>query len=77
VRLLPHWLGSPVCAAGSGFEVYEGLWSRVDVAPIWGQLRPRALEVAKLAALDGLAAAIAPDAAAPVYLRNDVATPQS
>ena len=77
VRLPPHWLGGPVCGAGSGFEVYEGLSSRFELAPIWGQLRPRALEVAQLAALDGLAAAVAPDAAEPVYLRNDVATPQS
>jgi tRNA threonylcarbamoyladenosine biosynthesis protein TsaB len=77
VRLPAHWLGGPVCGAGSGFEVYEGLSSRFELAPIWGQLRPRALEVAQLAALDGLAAAVAPDAAEPVYLRNDVATPQS
>jgi len=77
VRLPPQWLGSPVCGAGSGFEAYEGLSSRVEITPIWGQLRPRALEVARLAALDGLAAAVAPDAAEPVYLRNDVATPQS
>ena len=80
VRLPAHWggagAGAGVCGAGSGFEVYELLSSRLALAPIWGYLRPRALEVAQLAALDGLATAVAPDAAQPVYLRNDVATPQ-
>ena len=77
VRLPPHWRGEGVCGAGSGFEVYEALSSRLELTSIWGHLRPRALEVAQLGALDGLATAVPPDAAQPVYLRNDVATPQS
>ncbi|MGA2562688.1 MAG: tRNA (adenosine(37)-N6)-threonylcarbamoyltransferase complex dimerization subunit type 1 TsaB [Steroidobacteraceae bacterium] len=77
VHLPRHWSASPVCGAGSGFEAYEALSSRLQLAPVWGRLRPRALEVARLAALDGLATAVPPDAAEPVYLRNDVATPQS
>jgi tRNA A37 threonylcarbamoyladenosine modification protein TsaB len=77
VHLPPHWSASPVCGAGSGFEAYEALSSRLQLTPVWGRLRPRALEVARLAALDGLATAVPPDAAEPVYLRNDVATPQS
>jgi tRNA threonylcarbamoyladenosine biosynthesis protein TsaB len=79
VRIPSEWLGGAVCAAGSGFTAYPQLVAipGVILEPIWGQMRPRAFEVASLAALDGLAAALPPEAAEPVYLRNDVATPQS
>jgi hypothetical protein len=36
---------------------------------------PRAREIAALAAADGLALAVAPEQALPVYLRDDVAVP--
>jgi tRNA threonylcarbamoyladenosine biosynthesis protein TsaB len=75
VRLPPAWAGQPVCAAGSGFEAYVTLQSLAagGLNPIWGHLRPRALEVAQLAALEGLGQAVAPDRAQPVYLRDEVA----
>ncbi len=75
VRLPEHWHGGGVCAAGSGFEVYPALRALAgcELRAIWGHLRPRALEIAQLAAFDGLAAAVAPEAAQPVYLRDEVA----
>jgi len=76
VRLPADWLGAAVCAAGSGFEAYPALSALAGSAlsPIWGHLRPRALEVAQLAAQAGLEQAISPEAAQPVYLRDTVAT---
>ena len=76
VRLPADWLGAAVCAAGSGFEAYPALSGLPGstLSPIWGQLRPRALEVAQLAAQAGLQQAISPEAAEPVYLRDTVAT---
>jgi tRNA threonylcarbamoyladenosine biosynthesis protein TsaB len=84
VRLPPDWHGAPVCGAGSGFEAYEGILARpaglaglpgAALAPLFGHLRPRAREIAELAAIDGIAAAVAPESAQPVYLREDVAAP--
>jgi tRNA threonylcarbamoyladenosine biosynthesis protein TsaB len=75
VVLPPAWAGAPICGVGSGFAAYARL-----LAPITGQLmavfadfRPRAREVALLAASDGLAAAVPAEQAQPVYLRDDVA----
>jgi tRNA A37 threonylcarbamoyladenosine modification protein TsaB len=74
VRLPAAWAGARICGAGSGFDAYPALRSRPDLplAPIFGAMRPRALEIARLAAADGLAAAVAPEAAQPVYLRDEV-----
>jgi tRNA threonylcarbamoyladenosine biosynthesis protein TsaB len=79
VRLPVDWLGSRVCAAGSGFEAYAALTALAEtgLAPVWGHLRPRALEVARLAAADGLAQAVSPQDARPVYLRDQVAVAPS
>jgi tRNA threonylcarbamoyladenosine biosynthesis protein TsaB len=79
VQLPAAWLGASVCGAGSGFEVYAslGVLPAVELAPIWGHLRPRALEIAQLAAQEGPAHAVPPEAAQPVYLRDEVATPPS
>jgi len=74
---------SPPCvAAGSGFGAYPLLQERWHIAQGTGQggmllldCPPRARDVAALAALDGLAAALPAADAAPVYLRDSVATP--
>ena len=75
VRLPDAWAGQAVCAAGSGFEAYAPLQALAAAgpAPVWGHLRPRALEVAQLAALEGIGRAVPPDRAQPVYLRDEVA----
>lgn len=75
VHVPSQWQGKAVCAAGSGFEAYAGLRDLPDapLAPIWGHLRPHALEIAHLAALDGPGQAVAPEMAQPVYLRDKVA----
>ena len=70
------WLGArrPAGGAGSGFTVHPELAALgARLAPLDPALRPRAREIALLAAHDGLAAAVAPELALPVYLRNDVA----
>ena len=70
-----EWLDdAPAGGAGSGFAVHPELAELgARLAPLAAMLRPRAHEVALLAAHDGLAAALAPELALPVYLRNDVA----
>ena len=77
VRLPPAWAdtGRAVCGAGSGFGVYAALDALpgVALAPVFADLRPRAREIAELAAQDGLSCAVAPEAAQPVYLRDEVA----
>ena len=69
------WINTlPTCAAGSGFAAYPALSvSLAMLAPTLAELRPRALEVASLAAHDGLARAVPPEQALPVYVRNNVA----
>lgn len=62
-------------AVGSGFEAYPVLRERWWAAAVtlWlPALRPRAQEIARLAAADGLACAVAPEQALPVYLRDQV-----
>jgi tRNA threonylcarbamoyladenosine biosynthesis protein TsaB len=74
------WLGSAAAAgAGSGFGVYSALAEfGAQLAPLAAELRPRAREIALLAAHDGAGAAVAPELAVPVYLRNDVtSTPKA
>jgi len=75
VRLPEAWAGQAVCAAGSGFEAYVTLQALAagGLTPVWGDLRPRALEVAQLAALEGMGQAVPPERAQPVYLRDEVA----
>jgi len=70
-----QWLGPGAAGgAGSGFGAYPELAGLgVRLHPLGADLRPRAHEVALLAAHDGRAAAVAPEHAVPVYLRNDVA----
>ena len=74
------WLDSGAAAGvGSGFEVYPTLADLgAQLAPLAAELRPRAHEIARLAAYDGAAAAVAAELAVPVYLRNDVtSTPRA
>ena len=73
------WKEVAICGAGSGFEAYPSLRARSDLplTAIWGTFQPRALEIAALAAADGLIHAVPPEAAQPVYLRDEVAAPPS
>ncbi len=76
VSAVGEWLaGQSACGAGSGFTAYAelaaGLGSRLN--PLHPELGPHAREIALLAAHAGLAAALPPEQAQPVYLRNDVA----
>lgn len=64
--------GEPVVGAGCGFKVYPQLRARVTVA--YDDLLPRAAEVARLAAH---APRIGPEGAVPIYVRDEVARPQS
>jgi tRNA threonylcarbamoyladenosine biosynthesis protein TsaB len=61
-------------AAGSGFAAYPILRERFEGAAtaMLADLYPRAREIAELAAADGLAGAVAPEEALPVYLRDRV-----
>jgi len=70
-------------AAGSGFAAYPQLaqaWDEHQSAEQGDVLlplacAPRARDIARLAAIDGLGAAVPPERALPVYLRDDVASP--
>jgi tRNA threonylcarbamoyladenosine biosynthesis protein TsaB len=67
-------------ATGSAFRVQESLLQRWRATAGAGELldcTPRARDIARLASLDGLARAVAPERALPVYLRHNVATPSS
>lgn len=75
-------VGDGGAAAGSGFAAYPALAARWQAARAAADALaaplacpPRARDIAALAALDGLSAAVAPAEAAPVYLRDTVATP--
>jgi len=67
--------GQRLCGAGTGFAVYPALAAGLAgrLQPIRAELLPHAREIALLAAHAGLAAALPPSEAQPVYLRNDVA----
>ncbi len=59
---------------GSGFAVYPELSVlAAQLAPLMPGARPRAREIAALAAHDGMGAALPAERALPVYVRNDVA----
>jgi tRNA threonylcarbamoyladenosine biosynthesis protein TsaB len=75
VTLLPAWSGERVCGAGSGFSAYASNLGALSggLTAVLADLRPRAIEVALLAAEDGLAQALPAEQAQPVYLRDDVA----
>lgn len=67
-------------ATGSAFRVQESLLQRWRARVGAGELlecTPRAQDIARVAALDGLSRAGPPDRALPVYLRHNVATPSS
>jgi tRNA threonylcarbamoyladenosine biosynthesis protein TsaB len=76
VQLPPDWAGT--AGVGRGFAAYPALrtLASVTVREGWDRLLPRAPEVARLAVPE-LAAGrlLGPDAAVPVYLRDDVARP--
>jgi tRNA threonylcarbamoyladenosine biosynthesis protein TsaB len=76
VELPPAW--EDAAGVGRGFTAYPGLRALAGVAVRgnWDRLLPRADEIARLAVPD-LAAGrlLAPEAAVPVYLRDDVARP--
>ncbi len=75
---LPPALTGAIHGAGRGFLAYPQLAARLEgrLAAIRGDLLPRAEEVARLAATDLAAGhSIAPEEAAPTYLRNEVARP--
>jgi tRNA threonylcarbamoyladenosine biosynthesis protein TsaB len=64
-----------IVGAGHGWSAHPTLVERLRPAVCWPALLPRAHEVARLAALELAAGrAVAPEDAAPVYLRDDVAT---
>jgi tRNA threonylcarbamoyladenosine biosynthesis protein TsaB len=76
VELPPEWVDA--AGLGRGFAAYPGLkaLAGVTVRGNWDRLLPRAAEVARLAAPDLVAGRLlAPEAAVPVYLRDDVARP--
>jgi len=75
VVLPAHWIGAAgIVAAGSGFAAYPLLRSAfaAEVNALLPDLYPHAREIAALAVQDGLACAVAPEAALPVYLRDRV-----
>lgn len=76
VALPPAW--ADAAGLGRGFAAYLGLKALTGVAVRgdWDRLLPRAAEVARLAVPDlGAGRLLAPEAAVPVYLRDDVARP--
>lgn len=76
VSLPAAWSGGHCCAAGSGFEAYAPLAQLPGIDPecLWPALRPHALEIAELAAVDGPGQWLPPEQGLPVYLRDEVAT---
>jgi tRNA threonylcarbamoyladenosine biosynthesis protein TsaB len=76
VALPPAWWGQRACGAGSGFAAYPRQLEPVagQLTVVFAEFRPRACEVALLAAQDGLASAVPAEQAQPVYLRDDVAS---
>ena len=76
VRLPSGWTGA--AGLGRGFAAYPSLraLAGVEVRGAWDRLLPRAAEVARLA-IPELSAGrlLTPEAALPIYLRDDVARP--
>lgn len=78
VELPPTWSGA--AGLGRGFAAYPALraLTGVTVPEAWDRLLPRATEVARLAVPELAAGRLVdPEAAVPVYLRDDVARPPS
>jgi len=76
VGLPPGW--TDAAGIGRGFAAYPALraLAGVTVRGAWDRLLPRAIEVARLAVPELVAGRLlAPEAALPVYLRDDVAQP--
>lgn len=75
VVLPSAWAAGRICGAGSGFAAYAALLQAAcgTLRAVFPDLRPRAREIALLAAQDGLASALPAEQAQPVYLRDDVA----
>ena len=76
VALPPGW--SDVAGGGRGFTAYPALGALpgVVIQRGWDRLLPRAAEVVRLAVPEVAAGRLlAPEAAVPVYLRDDVARP--
>lgn len=76
VELPSAW--AEAAGLGRGFAAYPGLraLNGVAVRGAWDRLLPRAVEVARLAVPELTAGRLlAPEAAVPVYLRDDVARP--
>jgi tRNA threonylcarbamoyladenosine biosynthesis protein TsaB len=75
LALPPAWRGEQVCGAGSGFAAHAAALATLTagLGAVLADLRPRATEIALLAAQDGLASALPAEQAQPVYLRDDVA----
>jgi tRNA threonylcarbamoyladenosine biosynthesis protein TsaB len=78
VRMPPGAAG-PAYGAGRGFRAYPELRQRLEpqLGGVFEELLPRALEVARLARIFGVQAALEPEQALPVYLRDEVARPPS
>ena len=67
----------PLVGAGHGFAAYPQLRARFQARLVgcWPQMLPRAEEIARLALIEVRAGrTLRPEAAQPLYLRNDVAT---
>ena len=78
VTVPANWEGTRIEGAGSGFGAYPELDARVTATggKVWGELLPRAEEIARLAAAEVEAGKLRTAAeAVPVYLRDDVARP--
>jgi len=78
VRLPASWEAqgwAAIWGVGTGFGQYADFAG--TPARRLPEVRAHAREIALLALVDGLAAAVAPEAAEPVYLRDQVATPRS
>jgi tRNA threonylcarbamoyladenosine biosynthesis protein TsaB len=76
VRLPPAW--ADAAGLGRGFAVHPALraLAGVEVRGAWDRLLPRAVEIARLAVPQVTAGRLLdPEAAMPVYLRDDVARP--
>jgi len=73
----PQRVGT-LAGVGSGFAVYPELRSELGLDVVLDGLLPRAAEIAQLAVPEvGAGRFLPPEQALPVYLRDDVARPQS
>ena len=70
------WIGAgPAHGIGSGFAAYKELSQMAStLESVRADIHPRAQEIALLAAHDGLQAAVPPERALPVYVRDNVAS---